>query len=506
MLKKISVIILIFLFSLAFASAMVTNSKDPVLEENGLAFFPTSLSASSGDSFSITLKAKIPAGSKANNVKVKLNYNQNVLSELTWKSELPTNWDFLPVTDLSNPGLVTFHRRYLAGGTPQEGEFSIVTLTFKVKNGATIGSTDVSLFSDLSEVWVLAGGPNLLVLNKLQKFTATIVKAVPVDSDGDGVPDDKDNCVNYPNPQQGDDDKDGLGNFCDPDDDDDNVPDTSDKCPGTVKGATVDATGCVSKTFTADLKTTISDLTVTFTDASSDESKIKFAQLDYGDEKFESFSKKLAPKGVVHTYSKEGEFKVKYSVTLIDDKVVNKEITIKVSAPSCKVDTDCVQPTINSCTAGKLLTTTYANTCDAGKCTEKATSKTTTCTQGCASSTACKASECKVDTDCKALTPDVLSCDKSNLVTTTFKNKCNAGSCIKEVVSKTPKVCTHGCENSACKVPPSQQSKLDSLVKKIKGIFGGDCDNKINQYYCNIADNKISQISATAKALKEYFG
>ena len=51
------------------------------------------------------------------------------------------------------------------------------------------------------------------------------------DSDGDGVPNGDDNCVNDANAGQTDTDSDGLGNACDPDDDNDGIPDGSDPFP-----------------------------------------------------------------------------------------------------------------------------------------------------------------------------------------------------------------------------------------------------------------------------------
>ncbi len=51
------------------------------------------------------------------------------------------------------------------------------------------------------------------------------------DSDGDGVEDLNDNCVNTPDPDQTDTDGDGFGNPCDRDDDNDGSPDTRDAFP-----------------------------------------------------------------------------------------------------------------------------------------------------------------------------------------------------------------------------------------------------------------------------------
>ncbi len=51
------------------------------------------------------------------------------------------------------------------------------------------------------------------------------------DTDGDGIPDGQDNCPNTPNPDQADNDQDGMGNVCDPDDDNDGTLDINDDCP-----------------------------------------------------------------------------------------------------------------------------------------------------------------------------------------------------------------------------------------------------------------------------------
>jgi outer membrane protein OmpA-like peptidoglycan-associated protein len=62
--------------------------------------------------------------------------------------------------------------------------------------------------------------------------------AAPLDSDGDGVPDNRDKCPGTPTGVKVDE------NGCPPDGDGDGVPDYKDECPHTPKGAPVNSVGC----------------------------------------------------------------------------------------------------------------------------------------------------------------------------------------------------------------------------------------------------------------------
>jgi uncharacterized protein YegL len=144
-----------------------------------------------------------------------------------------------------NPDLAVSNVAVTAGSVLQTGnnlvwsiasiQNATVTLTETVTPIPGHGSGDKSIFSA-----VHYGDDQQSVLN----LPAWSVNVQQCDQDGDGIPDQTDNCPTVANPDQTDTDGDGLGDACDPDDDNDGVPDGTDQCPQTPNHAIVGSDGC----------------------------------------------------------------------------------------------------------------------------------------------------------------------------------------------------------------------------------------------------------------------
>lgn len=72
---------------------------------------------------------------------------------------------------------------------------------------------------------------------------AVVYELSEIDTDADGVVDSSDNCPAIINPDQADNDLDGLGNVCDDDDDNDSIPDLADNCVFTANFEQTDIDG-----------------------------------------------------------------------------------------------------------------------------------------------------------------------------------------------------------------------------------------------------------------------
>ena len=106
-----------------------------------------------------------------------------------------------------------------------------MTLISTSSTAGYLTSTSGVVTNGYGECWQSAGG-----VDEPMEACGDAIDAM--DSDGDGVPDDRDRCPNTPRGVEVD------SSGCPLDSDGDGVPDYLDKCPGTPAGAKVDSDGC----------------------------------------------------------------------------------------------------------------------------------------------------------------------------------------------------------------------------------------------------------------------
>lgn len=92
---------------------------------------------------------------------------------------------------------------------------------------------DIVYNEETGEPVVVAGPTEPLILVAVSDVDedGIIVRDGTGDEDGDEIMDGDDNCPCVDNPDQEDNDQDGMGDACDPDDDNDGVDDAVDNCP-----------------------------------------------------------------------------------------------------------------------------------------------------------------------------------------------------------------------------------------------------------------------------------
>jgi len=112
---------------------------------------------------------------------------------------------------------------------PHSGSGVLVRLTMQAVGEGTssLSPKEGSLFGYRS-----GGQPSNIAIDSTSDAQITVSGGTcPADTDGDGVPDTYDNCLQIANTDQADNDGDGKGDTCDDDDDNDTIIDNNDNCP-----------------------------------------------------------------------------------------------------------------------------------------------------------------------------------------------------------------------------------------------------------------------------------
>lgn len=138
----------------------------------------------------------------------------------------------ISISELGNTLAVRVWVGSSANGTRPHNRSRYFTLgssyTTNVTASGLSDRSDIGWLSNSACSWGCKENYNL---KHLYAVSSILTVPAAIDSDGDGVPDITDNCPSNVNPDQGDNDNDGLGDVCDTDDDNDGIDDTADNCP-----------------------------------------------------------------------------------------------------------------------------------------------------------------------------------------------------------------------------------------------------------------------------------
>ncbi len=149
---------------------------------------------------------------------------------------------------ISNPSFLTAWRPNLQAG---------IGVNFKINNTISFQLSNI-LNMPLDDSWdgLVAGNNYDIYLQHSAALVFTFKKATKIDSDYDGVYDNRDDCPNTPLGTKVD--RRGCP-IADKDSDGDGVPDSRDNCPNTPKGTLVDYFGCpanITKNYNTNTTTT----------------------------------------------------------------------------------------------------------------------------------------------------------------------------------------------------------------------------------------------------------